>query len=56
MNENGLISLVAMVGWLVLALGSYRAHRVGARKTIVMALGWGAVFGLVFTVFWSVGG
>lgn len=51
MNELGLISVVAMLGWLVLAVGAFRAHRVGARKTIVMALGWGAIFVLVAGLF-----
>ena len=45
------VSIVALAGWLVLALGAYRAQRIGAGKTLVMALVWGAIFFLVAAVF-----
>jgi hypothetical protein len=48
---NQWVSLIAVSGWLVLALGAYRAHRVGAKKTIVLALAWIAIFLLVAAVF-----
>lgn len=51
MSELQLVSVIALVGWLVLALSAYRAHQVGARKTIVMALAWCAIFALVSGVF-----
>ena len=54
MNEYGWVSLIALTGWLVLALGSWRAQRVGAGKTVVMALAWGAIFLLVAGVFAAV--
>ena len=47
MTGYGWVSLIALTGWLVLALGSYRAHRIGAGKTIVMATAWLAIFLLV---------
>ena len=53
---NEWVSIVALVGWLVLALGSYRARRVGARKTVVLALTWGAIFLFVAMIFGAVGG
>lgn len=56
MNGYPWVSIVAVAGWLVLALGSYRAHRVGARKTVVMALAWGAIFLAVAAVFAAAGG
>ena len=51
MNEYGWVSLIAMSAWLILALGSFRAHRVGAGKTVVMALAWAAIFLLVAGIF-----
>jgi hypothetical protein len=51
---NQWVSLVAVAGWLVLALSAYRAHQVGAKKTIVLALAWIAIFLLVAAVFAAV--
>lgn len=49
MNEASLVSIVALVGWLILALGAYRSHQVNMSKTIRMALIWGCIFaGLTF--------
>ena len=53
MNEYGWLSLIALAGWLVLALGSYRAHRIGARKSVVMGLAWIAIFLLAAGIFAS---
>ena len=47
MTGNSWVSLIALSGWLVLALSSYRAHRIGASKTLVMATAWLAIFLLV---------
>ena len=44
MSEGGLVSLVALFAWLVLAGGAFRAHQVGARRTLVIALTWLAIF------------
>jgi hypothetical protein len=51
---NAWVSIVALVGWLVLALGSYRAHRIGAKKTVVLALAWISIFLFVAAVFAAV--
>ncbi len=51
MNEYAWVSLIAMAGWLVLAFGSYRAHRVGARQSVVMGLAWLGMFLLATGVF-----
>ena len=47
---NQWVSIVAMVGWLALALSAYR----GAKKTIVLALAWIAIFLLIAAVFAAV--
>ena len=56
MSEYGWVSLIALMGWLVLALGAYRAHRISAGKTVVLALTWGAIFLLVTAIFAALGG
>jgi len=50
------VSLVALSGWLILMFGAYRAHRLGGRKTLTMALGWTAIFLLVTGIIASVSG
>lgn len=55
MTGLGWVSLIALTGWLVLALGAFRAHRVGARKTLTMALTWAAIFLLVTAIFAAMG-
>ena len=51
MSEGALVSLIALLGWLVLVASSYRAHRIGARKAIVTALIWASIFIAVALVF-----
>jgi hypothetical protein len=53
-NEYGWVSLIALAAWLVLALSSYRAHRVGAGKTLVFGLAWISIFFLAAAVFSAV--
>ena len=49
MSDASLVSIVALVGWLVLALGAYRSHQINMSKTIRMALIWACIFtGLAF--------
>lgn len=55
MTETGIVSLIAMIGWLVLVLGAYRAHRVGMQRTVVMVLIWGAIFLFVAMIFTAIG-
>jgi hypothetical protein len=52
----GWVSLIALSGWLVLAAGSYRAHRVGKGRTVVMAMAWLAIFLLVTGIFAAMSG
>ena len=55
MNETALISLIALLGWLVLAVGAFRSHRIGGRKMVTMGLTWAAIFVAVALVFHLVG-
>jgi hypothetical protein len=50
-TEYDWVSIVALLGWLVLAAGSYRARRVGAGKTLVLALAWASIFFLAAAIF-----
>lgn len=55
MTQVNWLSVISLTAWLVLALAAYRGQRVGARKTVVMALVWGAIFMFAATVFAVVG-
>lgn len=50
-----LVSLVSLLGWLVLAAGAFRAHRIGAKRAIVLALVWASIFLAVAFVFSMIG-
>jgi len=56
MSAYGWVSLIALTGWLILVAGSYRAHRVGTRKTLLIATAWLGLFLLVTGVFAVAGG
>ena len=51
----GWVSAVALVGWLVLSLSALRARQLNARKAVVYALIWGAIFLAVAALFSAVG-
>jgi len=55
-NAAGWVSMIAMTGWLILALSAYRSHRPGARKTLLWATAWLGLFWLVAGVFTLIGG
>ena len=55
MNEYGWVSIVAMLGWLVLAVSAVQSYRLGARKIITMTLAWMAIFAAATAVFAAVG-
>lgn len=48
---NQWVSIISLVAWLVLALSAFRAHRIGAKQTVVMALVWISIFFLAAAVF-----
>jgi hypothetical protein len=50
------VSLIALTGWLVLALSAWRARGVDTKRTLILVLAWGAIFVVVTAVFAAVGG
>lgn len=50
MNEGMIISIVAMLGWLVLVGSALASFRLGWAKMIQMALVWLAIFVGLFVV------
>lgn len=50
MNEGALISLVAMVGWLVLAGSAFASFKLGWSKMLQLALLWFAIFAGMFVL------
>ena len=51
MSEIPLVAIVALLGWLILALSAYRSYQVDVSKTIRMALIWGCIFTAIAFVF-----
>jgi hypothetical protein len=51
MTEGSLVSLIALLGWLLLVVSGYRSYRAGPRKTMTYVLIWAALFGGVALVF-----
>jgi len=47
MNEYQIVSIISLVGFLILALGALRTHRLDLRRTLLMAGAWVAIFGIV---------
>ena len=47
MTATMVVSIVAMLGWLVLAMGNLQAFKLGRAKTAKFALAWIAIFGIV---------
>ncbi len=50
MNEGAVISLVAMLGWLILAGSAIASFRLGWGKLAQLALVWLAIFAGLFVV------
>ena len=44
MNDFQAIHFVALFGWLILAVSGLAAYRLNAKKAVVMALIWAAIF------------
>ncbi len=55
MSEGALVSLVAMVGWLILCGSALASYRLGWSKILQMALMWTAIFGAGFLIAWFFG-
>lgn len=50
MNEGTIISIVAMVGWLILAGSALASFKLGWGKMVQMALMWLAIFVGLFVI------
>ena len=50
MNEGAWISIVAMLGWLVLAGSALASYRLGWGKIVQLALVWLAIFAGLFVI------
>ncbi|BDW82661.1 hypothetical protein MACH24_20990 [Erythrobacter sp. Dej080120_24] len=48
MNEGSLISIVALLGWLILAGSALASFRLGWSKILQLALVWLAIFAGLF--------
>lgn len=44
MTESSVIQIVALLGWLVLAIGAFASFRMPWRQSLRMALVWAAIF------------
>ena len=53
MNEHNIVSIIALVGFLILAVSALAGHRLSWKRGAVMALAWAAIFAIV-TLFISV--
>ena len=51
MTATPWVSLVALAGWLAVTLAGFAARRVGARRAVMIALVWLAIFLLAGAVF-----
>lgn len=43
-SQDQMISLVAMIAWLILVVSGFASFRLGARQVVRMALVWAAIF------------
>jgi hypothetical protein len=50
------VSVVALLGWLILAGSALRARQLNASKAVLYALIWGAIFFAAAAVFKAVAG
>ena len=55
MNENSVVQIVSLVGFLILALSALASHRLNWSKAIRMGLIWGGIFLGVVLLFSIVG-
>ncbi|WP_338446091.1 hypothetical protein V5F89_13180 [Pelagerythrobacter marensis] len=51
MNEYDTVRLVALVGWLILALSAFASFRLDWKKSVRMVLIWVVIFGGVAVLF-----
>ncbi len=51
MNDSGLIQIVALIGWLILAGSALASYKLSWSKALKLGLTWIAIFGGVFLLF-----
>jgi hypothetical protein len=52
-NEFGVVQLVALLGWLILAGSAFASYRLGWKESVRMGLVWAGIFvaiGLLFSM------
>ncbi|MGX7895281.1 hypothetical protein [Tsuneonella sp. HG222] len=54
MTTMSWVSIIALTGWLVLALSAYRSHRLSGKTMMVQGFIWASIFLLVAVVFAAV--
>lgn len=54
MNQWQVVSVIALVAWLFLALLGYRTRQVSGKNTALMAVVWIGIFGLIALVFTAI--
>lgn len=51
MNEFGVVNLIALFAWLILAGSAVASFRLGWKENVRMALVWAGIFTAMFLVF-----
>ncbi len=51
MNEFGVVQLIALLAWLVLAGSALASFRLGWKESVRMALTWAGIFAAITLVF-----
>lgn len=49
-SQGQMISLVALVGWLIIVVSGFASYRLGARQVVRMGLIWLAIFVGAFVI------
>lgn len=52
MSEYGWVSIVALLGWLILAVSAWRSYQVSGKRMLTYILIWGSIF-LAVAIFFS---
>ncbi|ANU07963.1 hypothetical protein [Paraurantiacibacter namhicola] len=55
MNEGGWVSIIALLGWLFLAVGAWRSYQVSGKRAVTYILIWGCLFLTVALGFMLIG-
>ena len=47
MTEFGIVSIISLIGFLILAVSALRAHQLSMKRGLVLVLSWAAIFAVV---------